>query len=249
MAKDEETKNKDGESPSESESNPSNTKKKTYSEEEVQALLSTRHSALDTKIHELEKENRRLKPFEASVKAAEDETESIGEQLATIKAEFAKKDPDFSNIYATEEANAVETARLKRERRKLEADRAVVADEIEDAHTASHEKAVRAAAKGAGVSPDLLLKLNPKAADGVDLKAVAELLPKESAQKAEEGHEGREGEGGEVDEVTENLWAGWNPDSGLSTGGEGEVTNEKLDKAGMAQYAKLRGHEKLVTKE
>jgi len=249
MGKDAENKEtEDGKDPSSSESKPSNTKKKTYSEEEVQALLSTRHSALDKQIYDLTKENRRLKPFEAAIKTAEDESESLADQLAKVKAEFAKKDPDFSSIYQTEEANIAEAARLKKERRQLDAKRAEVEDEIEEANLSRHEKAVKAAAKDAGVSEELLLTIAPKATEGLDLKAIAERLPKASI-KDEEGQEGREGEREDVPESSENMWAGWNPDSGLSTGGEGELTNEKLDKMPMEKYAKARGHEKLVTKE
>lgn len=188
-----------------------------------------------------------MKPFEKAAQDAEKEVTDAKAEVRAVKAEMAKEKPDVMQFFQAEEDIEAERAKLKKERRELEQRVSEVEDDIEAARTSKHEKSVREAAKEAGVDADLMLTIFPKPVEGVDLKAIASKLPKVKAKEEEEGSEGDESS------ITANPWAGWNPDSGLSSGGEGEATEERLtktaNKGDMKAYAKLRGHEKLVTKE
>jgi len=227
-------------------SKPSSTKGKTYSESEVKALLAQRHAALDSQISILTKENRRLKPFEQQAKDAEQEASDAKEEARRVKAEIAKKDADFSSIFAAEEDIEAERAKLKKERRAMEAEKTEWGDELADLNVSKHERAVKTVAEEAGVSSELLLSLFPTPIEGLDLKAVASKLPKATTQKDEKGEEGEEGD------INKSPWGDWQPDSGLTTGGEGDVEKqlaEAAERGDMKTYAKLRGHDKLVKKE
>lgn len=243
MPKDADTKDKDEVTPSDTKGGkPSDTKGKTYSEKEVKSLLDTKHSKLDARIAELDKDNRRLKLVEVSAKDSKQEVDTLTEQLTRTKAEFAKKDPDFSSLFASEEELAKGRRKLKEDRTKLEQERLDLHDDIKDVKTGKHEKAVKAAAKEANVSEELLLTIIPLPYEGLDIAAVAGRLPKAKAEDSEDSEDedviGKEGE------ATESPWSDWKPDSGQSSGGAKEVTDTELTKAAesgnMDKYAKLR---------
>ena len=236
---------KDGETSSDSKSKSSDTKK-TYSEAEVQKLLDTKHSKLDIEIDRLTKENRRLKPFEQAAGDAEAEVGTLRGDLRKVKAEVAKQDPDLLSLFQSEVELEAQQDKLKKERQKLDAEKAEAEDDIRDAKTNKHEKAVKAAAKEAGVSEDLLLSVVPKPYEGLDIDEIAKKMPK--AEKL--GDES--GDGDDDDETEEDEDNPWSPDSGQTTGGAAKVTDSALQKAAdagdMDTYSRLRAKQEKENK-
>ncbi len=193
---------------------------KTYTEDEVEKKFSQQRSVLDKRITELEKQLTKTgKALDLTTKrASEAENAYARIQKEKEDAEYnsIQDNPDAISIYQAKKRNQEREAELSKRERELEEHKAEHEEALSELQTFKLTQVAQGiAAKYEGVDAGLLIQLTDKTPEKMELLATQ--LGTLKAKKA----------------LTPPL-----PDSGLSIGGQGKLTDEQIEKMSVEEYAK-----------
>ncbi len=193
---------------------------KTYTEDEVERKFSQQRSVLDKRITELEKQLTKTgKALDLTTKRASEAENAyarIQKEKEDDEYEGIKDNPDAISIYQAKKRNQEREAELSKKEKELEEHKAEHEEALSELRTFKLTQEAQAiAAKYEGVDAELLIRLTDKSPEKMEL--LASQLGALKAKKA----------------LTPPL-----PDSGLSIGGQGKLTDEQIEKMSVEEYAK-----------
>ena len=213
----EETLLPEGEHPSGETSLEPSTPSGTYTQEQVEKLVRERHSKLDTRISGLEKQMAK------SAKAMETaERRATEAEAALTEAQKAKDEAELESIGDNPDALTLHRARMRQRERDAELTKR---ERTLEQNKAEHEEAIREAlefkqarsateiaSKYEGIDPATLLELTDGSVEKMEV-----LAQKLGTLKAKA--------------------PSFKPDSGLTSGGAGKLTNEQVENMPVEAYA------------
>lgn len=198
------------------------TENETLTKEQAEKLANERHSKLDKRIAELERETKQqatqTTAAEARARTAEESLLNAQRRADEAERQGIGESPDAISLFEAKLANRQAQAALAKERAALDAERATHAEEIQEARTYRTTKLADEVASEYGVDSSLLTSLT----DGTreKMEKLAKVLPKK-----------------EAGDNKPNLTKPPAPDSGRRSAISGRKTVEQLSNMSMDEYA------------
>lgn len=195
----------------------------TLTKEQAEKLANERHSKLDKRISELERETQQharvAEAAEARAKAAEARSAEAQARADEAERKSLGDTPDALTLFEAKVAHRREMERLAHDKEAFEAEKRSHAEEIAEAKSYRTARVADEIAKEYGVDATLLTEMTDGSRE--KMEKLAKVLPKK-----EDG--------------TPNLQKPPKPDSGKRSAGAGTKTVEQLDKMSNDDYFNMR---------
>lgn len=191
---------------------------KSYTQEQVDKLLDEKHSKLDKRIAEIEKQGvKSAKALELATKRASDAEAALvktaKEQEEKELADIQDNEPEL-RLYRAKQKQRERDAELSKRERELEASKAEHDESLSELLVFKQTQIAQGiASKYEGVDAGLLIQLTDGSPEKMELLA------------------------GQLGTLKAKTPISPRPDSGLSSGGAGKLTAEQIEKMSAEDYA------------